>query len=79
MLKAIGVNSSGIVAAYYQEANSLIALANYDKRSGTPSYKSVPVLLPRAAGGEKTSCFDREQRNPGILLIDRARGLPGQG
>jgi len=39
----------GSLAAYYPEANALVALANYDRQSGTPSYKSVPVLLRRAA------------------------------
>ncbi|HYG13410.1 MAG TPA: FdhF/YdeP family oxidoreductase, partial [Methylophilaceae bacterium] len=39
----------GSVAAYYPEANGLISLANFDVRSGTPSYKSVPVLIRRAA------------------------------
>lgn len=38
----------GSVAAYYPEANCLIALEDYDGKSGTPSYKSVPVTL-RAA------------------------------
>jgi len=38
----------GSVAAYYPEANCLIALDDYDRRSGTPSYKSLPVSL-RAA------------------------------
>lgn len=41
--------SRGSVAAYYPEANGLIALDDYDRRSGTPSYKSVPVTL-RPAG-----------------------------
>ena len=41
--------SRGSVAAYYPEANGLIALEDCDRRSGTPSYKSVPVLLRRAA------------------------------
>ena len=49
----------GSVAAYYPEANGLIALANYDVRSGTPSYKSVPVVLRRAAGGGKAPDLDR--------------------
>jgi molybdopterin-dependent oxidoreductase alpha subunit len=49
----------GSVAAYYPEANGLIALANYDQRSGTPSYKSVPVILRRAASGAKASHVDR--------------------
>ncbi|MBL9068559.1 MAG: FdhF/YdeP family oxidoreductase [Sphingopyxis sp.] len=39
----------GSVAAYYPEANGLIALDDYDRRSGTPSYKSVPITLRRAA------------------------------
>jgi molybdopterin-dependent oxidoreductase alpha subunit len=45
----------GSVAAYYPEANGLIALANYDRRSGTPSYKSVPVVLRRSKSGGKAS------------------------
>ncbi|WP_422058836.1 FdhF/YdeP family oxidoreductase [Sphingopyxis sp.] len=40
--------SRGSVAAYYPEANGLIALDNYDRQSGTPSYKSVPIALRRA-------------------------------
>jgi molybdopterin-dependent oxidoreductase alpha subunit len=39
----------GSAGAYYPEANALIPLANYDKRSGTPSYKSVPVRISAAA------------------------------
>jgi molybdopterin-dependent oxidoreductase alpha subunit len=39
----------GSVAAYYPEANPLISLANFDARSGTPSYKSVPVVLHRSS------------------------------
>jgi molybdopterin-dependent oxidoreductase alpha subunit len=42
----------GAAAAYFPEANSLIALANHDKRSGTPSYKSVPVMIRRAAASQ---------------------------
>jgi anaerobic selenocysteine-containing dehydrogenase len=41
--------SRGSVAAYYPEANSLIALGDYDHASGTPSYKSVAVALRKAA------------------------------
>ena len=41
--------AAGSVAAYYPEANNLIAIDNYDRRSGTPSYKSVPVSVKRAA------------------------------
>jgi molybdopterin-dependent oxidoreductase alpha subunit len=39
----------GCAAAYYPEANVLIALAHHDPKSGTPSYKSVPVRIRRAA------------------------------
>ena len=39
----------GAVAAYYPEANGLVALSNFDARSGTPSYKSVPVVIRRSA------------------------------
>jgi molybdopterin-dependent oxidoreductase alpha subunit len=37
--------AAGSVAAYYPEANGLIALSHYDAQSGTPSYKSVPVVV----------------------------------
>jgi molybdopterin-dependent oxidoreductase alpha subunit len=39
----------GSVAMYYPEGNVLIALENYDKRSGTPGYKSVPVRIVAAS------------------------------
>ena len=39
----------GSVAAYYPEANVLMPLGYYDKESGTPSYKSVPVRIQRAS------------------------------
>ena len=35
----------GSIAAYYPEANCLIALDNHDQRSGTPAYKSIPVSV----------------------------------
>lgn len=35
----------GSAAAYYPEANCLIPLGDHDDRSGTPSYKSVPVRV----------------------------------
>ncbi len=41
--------AEGSVAAYYPEANVLIALDHYDAKSGTPSYKSVPVQIRAAA------------------------------
>ncbi len=39
----------GSAGAYYPEANVLIPLAHHDKQSGTPSYKSVPIRVARAA------------------------------
>jgi len=40
----------GSVAAYYPEANCLLALDDHDARSGTPAYKSLAVTLRAAAG-----------------------------
>jgi anaerobic selenocysteine-containing dehydrogenase len=40
----------GCLAAYYPEANVLVALEDHDRRSGTPAYKSVPVRLAASAG-----------------------------
>jgi molybdopterin-dependent oxidoreductase alpha subunit len=49
-LTAICYNiAPGSVAAYYPEANGLVPLNYRDKQSGTPSYKSVPVYVRRAA------------------------------
>jgi molybdopterin-dependent oxidoreductase alpha subunit len=42
--------AQGSVAAYYPEANGLVALRDSDPRSGTPSYKSIPVLLSLSQG-----------------------------
>ncbi|MGO4448064.1 FdhF/YdeP family oxidoreductase [Phyllobacterium sp. TAF24] len=39
----------GSAAGYYPEMNTLVALSHYDKRSGTPSFKSVPIRITRAA------------------------------
>jgi anaerobic selenocysteine-containing dehydrogenase len=45
-LTAVAYNiAQGSVAAYYPEANALVALDHYDARCGTPSYKSTPVLI----------------------------------
>ena len=41
--------AAGSAAAYYPEANGLVALGQYDERSGTPAYKSIPVTIRRAA------------------------------
>jgi molybdopterin-dependent oxidoreductase alpha subunit len=37
--------AEGSIATYYPEANVLVALDHYDVKSGTPSYKSTPVLI----------------------------------
>src|SRR5258708_27141161 len=37
--------AEGSIAAYYPEANVLVALDHYDAKSGTPSYKSIPGLI----------------------------------
>ncbi len=39
----------GCCGAYYPEANPLVPLYAYDERSRTPSYKSVPVRIVKAA------------------------------
>lgn len=45
-LTAVAYNiAQGSIATYYPEANVLVALDHYDPKSGTPSYKSTPVLL----------------------------------
>ncbi|WP_250475782.1 FdhF/YdeP family oxidoreductase [Caballeronia sp. GAFFF1] len=40
----------GSIAAYYPEANCLVSLSDNDARSGTPAYKSIPVLLSLSQG-----------------------------
>ena len=35
----------GSIAAYYPEANPLLALAHHDEKSGTPAAKSIPVIV----------------------------------
>jgi molybdopterin-dependent oxidoreductase alpha subunit len=42
--------AEGSVATYYPEANGLVALDHYDAKSGTPSYKSIPVQIRASAG-----------------------------
>src|ERR1700736_1758640 len=45
-LTAVAYNiAQGSIATYYPEANVLVALDHYDVKSGTPSYKSTPVLI----------------------------------
>jgi molybdopterin-dependent oxidoreductase alpha subunit len=45
-LTAVAFNiAEGSIATYYPEANVLVALDHYDVKSGTPSYKSTPVVI----------------------------------
>ncbi|MFC5758562.1 FdhF/YdeP family oxidoreductase [Rhizobium sp. GCM10022189] len=39
---------AGSVAGYYPEMNAVIALDHYDRKSGTPSYKGVPVVIAKS-------------------------------
>jgi len=49
-LTAVAYNiPKGTAAGYYPEMNGLIALSHYDKKSGTPSYKAVPVRIKKAS------------------------------
>lgn len=38
----------GSVAGYYPEMNTVVALNDYDHKSGTPAYKGVPVTIVRS-------------------------------
>jgi molybdopterin-dependent oxidoreductase alpha subunit len=61
-LTAVAYNiAQGSIAAYYPEANVLVALDHYDVKSGTPSYKSIPVLL-RASTDQRASANDEVSR-----------------
>jgi molybdopterin-dependent oxidoreductase alpha subunit len=58
-LTAVAYNiAQGSIAAYYPEANVLVALDHYDVKSGTPSYKSTPVLL--CASADHLASTDRQ-------------------
>ena len=46
--------AEGSVAAYYPEANIMVALDHYDAKSGTPSYKSIPVQITASANAPTT-------------------------
>jgi molybdopterin-dependent oxidoreductase alpha subunit len=55
-LTAVAYNiAQGSIATYYPEANVLVTLDHYDLKSGTPSYKSTPVLLRASQGQEVLS------------------------
>ena len=40
----------GSVAGYYPEMNAVVSLRHYDRLSGTPSYKGVPVMVAASNG-----------------------------
>ena len=55
-LTAVAYNiAQGSIAAYYPEANVLVAIDHYDAKSGTPSYKSTPVRLSASPNREEAS------------------------
>ncbi|AQZ52231.1 putative oxidoreductase [Martelella mediterranea DSM 17316] len=39
----------GSVGGYYPEMNAVVAIGHYDRLSGTPAYKGVPVRIVRSA------------------------------
>ncbi|MBB3319504.1 MULTISPECIES: FdhF/YdeP family oxidoreductase [unclassified Rhizobium] len=41
----------GSVAGYYPEMNAVVSLSHYDRISGTPSYKGVPVTVTATSDG----------------------------
>jgi molybdopterin-dependent oxidoreductase alpha subunit len=42
----------GSAAGYYPEMNGLIALSHYDRRSGTPGFKSIPIRIRLATASD---------------------------
>ncbi|RDU97619.1 FdhF/YdeP family oxidoreductase [Trinickia dinghuensis] len=60
----------GSLAAYYPEANCLVSLSDVDPRSGTPSYKSIPVLLSLSRS-EGAAVDDAHMWQRGDVPIDR--------
>lgn len=46
---------AGCLGAYYPETNPLVPLESIGDRSGTPTSKSIPVLLARAASGQTSA------------------------
>jgi anaerobic selenocysteine-containing dehydrogenase len=39
----------GSVGGYYPEMNAVVTIDHYDKRSGTPAYKGIPVKIERSS------------------------------
>ena len=62
-LTAVAYNiAQGSIAAYYPEANVLVALDHYDIKSGTPSYKSIPVLLRASTDRRASANYEGSHR-----------------
>jgi molybdopterin-dependent oxidoreductase alpha subunit len=63
-LTAVAFNiAEGSIATYYPEANVLVALDHYDIKSGTPSYKSIPVLICASANQARSPDFTDDQNS----------------
>jgi molybdopterin-dependent oxidoreductase alpha subunit len=72
-LTAVAYNiARGSIASYYPEANVLVALGHYDAKSGTPSYKSIPVLL-RASTDRRASATHEVSREVSRRSVEAAR------
>ena len=54
------------IAGYYPEMNVVMSLRHFDRQSGTPSYKGVPVKVKRKR------CFPRTLTRRGVS----SRNLP---
>jgi hypothetical protein len=67
--------AGGSVAACYPEANVLIALDHYDAKSGTPSYKSIPVQIRAAVNrARRKQSIDREA----LSSLDKRQAEPAR-
>src|ERR1700692_2081072 len=48
----------GSIASYYPETNNLLPLSSHDKKSKTPSAKSIPVVVRTMGNGAAGSSDD---------------------
>jgi formate dehydrogenase major subunit len=55
----------GSIGAYYPETNPLLPLSHYDRKSGTPAAKSIPVLVRPMDAATVLPCPVSKQANPG--------------
>jgi len=49
-MSANGWKGHSAIAAYYPETNGLLPLSYHDRKSKTPSAKSIPVIVRPMAG-----------------------------